>query len=171
MLDITERKAAEEQIAFLAYHDKLTGLPNRAMFDELLELALARARRADLGVAVLSVDLDNFKLVNDSLGPRGRRRAASRSSPTGCRTRRATPTSWRARAATSSCCCWRDLDRTRAHAGRRRTAPSIVGRGGRRRACSSASQEPFEVGGTELYLTASVGHQRVPAGRRPTRSS
>ena len=68
MLDITERKAAEEQIAYLAYHDKLTGLPNRAMFDELLELALARARRTDLGVAVVSVDLDDFKLVNDSLG-------------------------------------------------------------------------------------------------------
>ena len=68
MLDITERKEAEEQIAFLAYHDKLTGLPNRAMFDELLELALARADRHDLGVVVLMVDLDDFKLVNDSLG-------------------------------------------------------------------------------------------------------
>jgi len=68
MLDITERKAAEEQIAYLAYHDKLTGMPNRAMFDELLELSLARARRNELGVAVISVDLDDFKLVNDSLG-------------------------------------------------------------------------------------------------------
>ena len=68
MLDITERKAAEEHIAYLAYHDKLTGMPNRAMFDELLELSLARARRNGLGVAVISVDLDDFKLVNDSLG-------------------------------------------------------------------------------------------------------
>ncbi|HJR98693.1 MAG TPA: EAL domain-containing protein [Actinomycetota bacterium] len=68
MLDITERKAAEEQIAYLAYHDKLTDMPNRAMFDELLELSLARARRSGLGVAVISVDLDDFKLVNDSLG-------------------------------------------------------------------------------------------------------
>ena len=68
MLDITERKAAEEQVAYLAYHDKLTGLPNRAMFDELLELSIARARRNGLGVAVISVDLDDFKLVNDSLG-------------------------------------------------------------------------------------------------------
>ena len=49
MLDITDRKAAEEQLAFLAYHDKLTGLPNRAMFEELLDLAIARARRTDLG--------------------------------------------------------------------------------------------------------------------------
>ena len=68
MLDITESKIAEERIAFLAYHDKLTGLPNRTMFDELLGLALARAKRHGLGVVVVTVDLDDFKLVNDSLG-------------------------------------------------------------------------------------------------------
>src|SRR6185312_1989324 len=45
MLDITERKRAEEQLAFLAYHDDLTGMPNGAMFEELLDLSLARARR------------------------------------------------------------------------------------------------------------------------------
>jgi diguanylate cyclase (GGDEF)-like protein/PAS domain S-box-containing protein len=68
MLDVTERKEAEDRLAYLAYHDMLTGLPNRAMFDELLELALARARRHDRGVAVVTLDLDDFKLVNDSLG-------------------------------------------------------------------------------------------------------
>jgi diguanylate cyclase (GGDEF)-like protein/PAS domain S-box-containing protein len=68
IFDITARKNAEEQIAFLAYHDKLTGLPNRALFEELLETAIARARRRDLGVGVVYLDLDNFKLVNDSLG-------------------------------------------------------------------------------------------------------
>jgi diguanylate cyclase (GGDEF)-like protein/PAS domain S-box-containing protein len=68
IFDITERKAAEEQVAFLAYHDKLTGLPNRALFEELLENAIARARRHDLAVGVVFLDLDNFKLVNDSLG-------------------------------------------------------------------------------------------------------
>ncbi|HEX9123399.1 MAG TPA: EAL domain-containing protein [Actinomycetota bacterium] len=68
MLDITEQKRAEEQIAFLAYHDKLTGLPNRAMFEEHLDLAIARARRHDTAVAVITTDLDDFKLVNDSLG-------------------------------------------------------------------------------------------------------
>ena len=68
IFDITERKRAEEQVAFLAYHDKLTGLPNRALFEEMLETAIARAHRHDLGVGVLYLDLDNFKLVNDSLG-------------------------------------------------------------------------------------------------------
>jgi diguanylate cyclase (GGDEF)-like protein/PAS domain S-box-containing protein len=68
IFDITERKKAEEQVAFLAYHDKLTGLPNRVLFEEMLVHALARARRHELGVGVLFLDLDNFKLVNDSLG-------------------------------------------------------------------------------------------------------
>jgi diguanylate cyclase (GGDEF)-like protein/PAS domain S-box-containing protein len=68
MLDITERREAEEHAAFLAYHDKLTGLPNKAMFEELLELAIARARRHELAVSVIVADVDDFKLVNDSLG-------------------------------------------------------------------------------------------------------
>ena len=68
MFDITELKEAEAQIAHLAYHDKLTGLPNRALFEETLELAIHRAARNDMSVAVLFLDLDNFKLVNDSLG-------------------------------------------------------------------------------------------------------
>jgi diguanylate cyclase (GGDEF)-like protein/PAS domain S-box-containing protein len=68
IFDITELKKAEEEVSFLAYHDKLTGLPNRVLFEEMLELALARARRHSLGVGVLYLDLDNFKLVNDSLG-------------------------------------------------------------------------------------------------------
>lgn len=66
--DISERKRVEEQIAFLAYHDRLTGLPNRTMFEEIAEMALARARRYNQAVAVLYLDLDNFKMVNDSLG-------------------------------------------------------------------------------------------------------
>jgi diguanylate cyclase (GGDEF)-like protein/PAS domain S-box-containing protein len=66
--DITARKAAEEQLAFLAYHDPLTGLPNRMLFREHLEVALRRAARAGTAVAVCFVDLDGFKLVNDSFG-------------------------------------------------------------------------------------------------------
>jgi diguanylate cyclase (GGDEF)-like protein/PAS domain S-box-containing protein len=68
IFDITKRKTAEEQVAFLAYHDKLTGLPNRHLFEEMLDKAVARARRNDTGAGVVFLDLDNFKLVNDSLG-------------------------------------------------------------------------------------------------------
>jgi diguanylate cyclase (GGDEF)-like protein/PAS domain S-box-containing protein len=68
LADVTQRRAAEEQVAYLAYHDELTGLPNRAMFRELLDLAVARARRNNAAVAVLFLDLDEFKAVNDTLG-------------------------------------------------------------------------------------------------------
>ncbi|MGZ5212252.1 MAG: putative bifunctional diguanylate cyclase/phosphodiesterase [Actinomycetota bacterium] len=68
MLDISERKRDEDQVAFLAYHDELTGLPSRSMFEELLSLSIDRARRHDGSVAVVCLDLDDFRLVNDSLG-------------------------------------------------------------------------------------------------------
>jgi diguanylate cyclase (GGDEF)-like protein/PAS domain S-box-containing protein len=66
--DITARKAAEQQIEYQAYHDALTGLANRRLFQEHLSLALALAQRRNSIVAVLFLDLDHFKLVNDSLG-------------------------------------------------------------------------------------------------------
>jgi diguanylate cyclase (GGDEF)-like protein/PAS domain S-box-containing protein len=68
MIDVSDRKRREDEMAFLAYHDELTGLPSRAMFEELLELSLSRAQRHDGSVAVVCVDLDDFRLVNDSLG-------------------------------------------------------------------------------------------------------
>jgi diguanylate cyclase (GGDEF)-like protein/PAS domain S-box-containing protein len=68
MMDISGRKQSEEQVAFLAYHDELTGLPSRSMFEELLNLSISRALLHEGSVAVVCVDLDDFRLVNDSLG-------------------------------------------------------------------------------------------------------
>jgi len=68
LADITEQRRAQAEVAYLAYHDSLTGLPNRTLLAEHLDLALARARRNDTSIALLFVDLDDFKLVNDSLG-------------------------------------------------------------------------------------------------------
>ena len=67
-VDISDRKRAEEQIEFQAYHDALTQLPNRRLFVERLELSLLTAKRARGNVAVLFIDLDRFKIINDTLG-------------------------------------------------------------------------------------------------------
>ena len=66
--DISDRKQAEARIQFLAHHDTLTHLPNRALLMDRLQVLLASARRQNSMVGILFIDLDNFKTINDSLG-------------------------------------------------------------------------------------------------------
>lgn len=68
--DITKRKQAQHAIQHMAYHDRLTDLPNRYLFQERMEGALLQAQRTQRGLAVLMLDLDGFKVVNDTLGHR-----------------------------------------------------------------------------------------------------
>ena len=159
MLDITDGKLAEERIAFLAYHDRLTGLPNRTMFDELLGLSLARARRHHLGVVVVTVDLDDFKLVNDSLGHQAgdgilvqfaqRLSDATRETDLVARP-----------GGDEFLLLLSDLDRTRSGPGGHESvtvaAESVALR------IQEALRTPFTIGDTELYVTASLGIGQFP---------
>jgi diguanylate cyclase (GGDEF)-like protein/PAS domain S-box-containing protein len=159
MLDVTDRKHAEERIAFLAYHDKLTALPNRTMFDELLALAIARADRHELGVAVLMLDLDDFKLVNDSLGhDAGDALLIQLARRLGEATRE---TDLVARPGSDEfLLLLADLDGRPASPGGHESvsvaAESVALR------IQEALRRPFTVGETELYVTASLGISLFP---------
>ena len=102
--DITERRALEQAIRDMAFHDPLTGLPNRQLLSDRLELALAQARRNQRAMAVLFLDLDGFKAVNDRWG--------HAQGDALLRCARATP--WRGSAATSSRCSYPSCRRKKA---------------------------------------------------------
>ena len=167
MLDMTERKQAEERAAFLAYHDKLTGLPNRAMFEELLELAIARARRHEASVAVVYADLDDFKLVNDSLGHEAGRRAAPAARRAACKEATRETDLVARQGGDEFLLLLADLERTsEGVASDVGDSASIVAE-----SVALAVQEALEpsrstLGGTEVYMSASVGVSLFPGGRR-----
>ncbi|MGH2679480.1 MAG: putative bifunctional diguanylate cyclase/phosphodiesterase [Actinomycetota bacterium] len=156
LFDITERKRGDEQVAFLAYHDELTGLPTRAMFEEFLESSIVRARHHEASVAVICVDIDDFRLVNDSLGRlagddvlsvvAGRLREATRETDLVAR-----------RSGDTFLLLLADLERegddvevavARAESAAQRILDSLA--------------VPFRAGGTELYVAASIGISLFP---------
>jgi diguanylate cyclase (GGDEF)-like protein/PAS domain S-box-containing protein len=157
MIDVSDRKRGDETVAFLQYHDELTGLPSRSMFEELLELSMARAKRHDGAVAVVVLDLDDFRLVNDSLGhPNGdavlrevadRLREATRETDLVAR-----------RGGDQFLLLLADLERE--GPGDMDAAmirvESVVQR------IHEILATPFEVGGTELYASASMGISLYP---------
>ena len=156
MVDVSEMKRGDEKVAFLTYHDELTGLPTRAMFEELLELSIGRARHHDLSVAVICVDIDDFRLVNDSLGRLAgdevlnvvadRLREATRETDLVAR-----------RSGDTFLLLLADLERdgddvelavARAESAAQRILDSLA--------------VPFRAGGTELYVSASIGISLYP---------
>ena len=150
-VDLTERRAAEEQIAYLAYHDPLTGLPNRALLQEHLELALARARRQGQAIGLLYLDLDGFKLVNDSLGhPAGDEllcHVTMRLSE-----RRRTMDLLARQGGDEFLLLLADLDRDGAEGGARGVAEDLL----------RALAEPFSISGAEFHIGASIGISLYP---------
>jgi diguanylate cyclase (GGDEF)-like protein/PAS domain S-box-containing protein len=157
MQDITTAKEAEERIRFLAHRDGLTGLPNRTVFRELADLALARAVRSDLALAVLTLDVDGFKLANDTLGAEGGDQLLCGIAERLSETIRETDTLAR-RGADEFLILLADLER--GEIGEMQTpllvAQTIAGR------IHDALAAPFDIDGTEVFVSASIGISVYP---------
>jgi diguanylate cyclase (GGDEF)-like protein/PAS domain S-box-containing protein len=149
--DITDRVRAEKELRRLAFFDALTGLPNRAQLESRVRAAVTRARRRDRAVALLLVDLDNFKLVNDSLGhPAGdrllRRVAGRLRGAEGDRGLLAR------HGGDEFVLLLGDLPREEAEHNARETADLLAGR----------LAKPFTVAGAEFHVEASIGISIFP---------
>ena len=144
-----EKTKADERIEYLASHDSLTGLPNREMFNELLRHAIEAARRHQRRFAVLFIDLDRFKVINDSLGHdagdillveiANRLRSAC-----------VRATSWRGWAATNSS----SSSRKPRNATTSNASPAT---------CCPFSASPLQLSGHECHTTASIGIAMYPS--------
>jgi diguanylate cyclase (GGDEF)-like protein len=150
-LDVTERRAAEDEIAYLAYHDPLTGLPNRSLLQEHLDVALARARRQGTAVALLYLDLDDFKLVNDSLGHAAGDRLLTKVALRLANRHRTSDVLAR-QGGDEFLLLLSDLPPDEAEAVARTTAGALV----------ASLQMPFVIGGAEFHIGASVGISLFP---------
>ncbi|HET7293463.1 MAG TPA: EAL domain-containing protein [Vicinamibacteria bacterium] len=147
LIDVSEQKLAAERLAHQAYHDALTGLPNRLLFTDRLKQALAQARRKRHGLAVFYLDIDEFKRVNDTLGHTtgdrllqqvaGRLVGSLRLADTVART-----------GGDEFLVMLPEADAD--------DAVRVV------RKVSSALERPFDVGGSTLHVTASVGISLFP---------
>jgi diguanylate cyclase (GGDEF)-like protein/PAS domain S-box-containing protein len=146
--DITDIKLSEEKIRHLAYHDALTSLPNRLLFNDRLTMAMAHAKRHRQKVAVIFLDLDNFKNVNDSLGHAVGDQLLQ--------------------AVAQRLVRWTRLEDTVARLGGDEFIVLAQGAEGPDFAAHLASRmldslrEPFLVGGQELYINGSIGVTLYP---------
>ncbi len=142
--DVTERRRLEADLAYQATHDSLTGLPNRALLLDHLELALARAERDNRLVALLFLDLDRFKSVNDTLGHDVGDELLAQAARLLINVVRPSDTVARLGGDEFVILCDDVEDQDYAEAVARRVAAAIESR-------------PFLVGDTELVITASIG--------------
>jgi diguanylate cyclase (GGDEF)-like protein/PAS domain S-box-containing protein len=156
LLDMTAHRRAEEELAHVAEHDPLTGLPNWAMFQQRVREAVDRAEAAGRGAAVLLVDLDDFKLVNDSFGHaagdalviEAARRLVQAVEDAGAVSRLG---------GDEFAVLLADLDPGRGGSGTGLAADAMAAR------VRAALRAPAEIDGTEIYCPASVGISLYPA--------
>ncbi|MCH9673080.1 MAG: EAL domain-containing protein [Gammaproteobacteria bacterium] len=153
---MVKERRAERHVNYLAYHDSLTGLPNRTKLIERLERAISRARRTDMKMGVLFLDLDGFKLVNDSLGH-----------DIGDLLLRAV--------ADRLAGCLRDTDTVARLGGDEFTvilgevhSDEQIGRAARR--VLEQLAKPIEVGGREIFVGASIGIAVFPSDGKDVRT-